>query len=184
LMVDGHDTAAATLAARWAREAGMPVVLDIDRAYPQIQALLETSDYVISTGEFPSRLTGEKDVLKALREMQRRFKCCLTGTTLGKSGVVAWDGKRFYYVPGFLVKAIDTTGAGDIFHGAFLYGVVKGWDVERNLEFSCAAAALACTAVGARDGIAPVAEIEHLMKTGARSERVYSDEELERAGKK
>jgi len=183
LMVDGHDTAAATQAARWAREAGIPVILDIDRAYPGIQALLEASGYVISTGEFPTRLTGEHDALKALREMQKQFKCCLTGTTLGKLGVVAWDGKRFYYVPGFVVRAIDTTGAGDIFHGAFLYGMVQGWGVERNLEFSCAAAALACTAVGARDGIAPVAEIEHLMETGERSKRMYSSEELERAGK-
>jgi sulfofructose kinase len=181
LILDGHDTAAAIQAARWAREAGMPVVLDIDKDYPGLQVLLENTDYIISSREFPLRISGEGDLLKALRELHAKFKCRLMGATLGKLGVVIWDGRRFFYARGFEVRAIDTTGAGDIFHAAFLFGLVKGWDMERILEFSCAAAAFACGGVGARGGIAPLAEIEHLISSGRRSAFAYEERDLARA---
>ncbi|MGH9795024.1 MAG: carbohydrate kinase family protein [Candidatus Acidiferrales bacterium] len=74
----------------------------------------------------------------------------------------------FLYCPAYQVEARDTTGAGDIFHGAFLYALLAGWPLPRALDFSCAAAGLNCTALGARGGIRPVAEIEWLMRTGAR----------------
>ena len=180
LFVDGHDTAAATQAAMWAQEAGIPVVLDIDRAYPRVQGLLEVSDYVLSSREFPARLTGHHDLLKALREIRAEFKCKLMGATLGKAGVIAWDGERFFYSPGFAVKAVDTTGAGDIFHGALVYGLTRGLDIERLLEFSCAAAGLACTAVGSRGHIAPLDEIQHLIGTGERHPALYDDRQLAR----
>ena len=183
LLVDGHDTAAATQAARWAREAGIPVVVDVDDKYLGVQVLLEHADFVIASREFPARLTGESDLLKALREIRAEFKCRLSGATLGKDGVIAWDGSRFFYTRAFDVRAIDTTGAGDIFHAAFVYGVVKGWPSERLLEFGCAAAGLACTAIGARGGIASVGEIEHLIRTGARHAAGYEERELLRAAR-
>ena len=84
-------------------------------------------------------------------------------------GALAWDGCRFLPCPAFAVNAVDTTGAGDIFHGAFVYGLLQNWPMERILEFSCAAAGLNCTALGARGGIKPVAEIERLMREGRRT---------------
>jgi sulfofructose kinase len=173
LLVDGHDTAAAAEAARIAREARIPVVADLDNLYAGVQVLLEYVDFLIASRGFPERLTGEKDLLKSLPEIMRRFKCRVTGVTLGRLGALAWDGNRFHYSAGYVTKAVDTTGAGDIFHGAFVYSVLNGWPLERSFDFSCAAAALNCVALGARGGIGSVDEIEHLMASGARSESPF-----------
>lgn len=183
LLVDGHDTSAAACAAGWAQQAGLPVTVDVDSKYVGVEVLLEHADFVISSREFPARFTGDADLFKSLPKIHAEFKCRLIGATLGKSGVLTWDGQKFHYARAFNVRAIDTTGAGDIFHAAFLYGVVKGWPTDRLLEFSCAAAGLACTAVGARAGIATLREIEHLMETGHRHAPVYEVDELERVTK-
>ncbi len=130
LLVDGHDTGAATQAAKWAHEAKVLVIGDFDNRYPGVEALLEYVDFVITSKDFPERLTGETDLLKSLPKVKAKFKCRLTGTTLGRLGVIAWDGVRFHLCPGFRVRTVDTTGAGDIFHGAFAYGLVRGLDVD------------------------------------------------------
>ncbi|QNI30932.1 carbohydrate kinase family protein [Alloacidobacterium dinghuense] len=168
LHVDGHDTAAATVAARWARAAGIPVVGDLDELYPGVEELLENIDYLIVSRDFPCRLTGEVDLEKALHRMQRRYGCRLTAATLGPDGVLAWDGKQFHHTPAYCVPVVDTTGAGDIFHAGFIYGLLQGWPLDRQLDFACAAAALNCMASGARGGIQSVEEIESLMVTGSR----------------
>jgi sulfofructose kinase len=179
LLVDGHDTDAAAQAARWAREEKIPVVGDFDNQYPGVEVLLEFVDIPITSKDFPGRLTGETDLLKALPAIFRRFKCRLTAATLGRFGVVAWDGQKFLQVPGFRVRAVDTTGAGDVFHGAFLYGLIKNWSLKEALEFSCAAAALNCTAPGARGHIATLDEIGALRKSVDRSESAYPKKSLE-----
>lgn len=178
LLVDGHDTAAAIRATRWARGEGIPVVGDFDNRYPEVEALLENVDFVITSREFPERLTGDGSLLKSLPEIFDRFKFYLIASTIGRLGVLAWDGSRFILCPGFRVKAVDTTGAGDIFHGAFLFGLVRGMTIEEILEFSCAAAALNCMAVGARGGIATLSKIAKMRRNGERSERAYSDTAL------
>jgi sulfofructose kinase len=181
LIVDGHDTEAAARAARWAREENIPVVGDFDNRYPGVEALLEYVDFIITSKDFPERLTGEKNLLKSLPMIFREFKCRLTAATFGRLGVLAWDGTRFLLCPGFRVQATDTTGAGDIFHGAFLYGLLSDWKLEETLEFSCAAAALNCTGPGARGRIATLDEIASLRRTGERSEIAYSPEVLDEA---
>jgi sulfofructose kinase len=172
LLVDGHDTQAAARAARWAREDGIPVVGDFDNRYPGVEVLLEYVDYPITSKDFPERLTGEANLLKSLPKIHARFKCHLTASTLGRSGVIAWDGARFIQCPAFRISPVDTTGAGDIFHGAFLYALVQGWPVDEMLEFSCAAA------MGARGGIASLKKIESLRRSGTRSELPYTDAHL------
>lgn len=166
LHVDGWDTAAATLAATWAREAGIPVVADLDELYPGVEQLLEKIDYLIVSRDFPGRLTGETDLETALRRMQSRFGSTLTAATLGHEGVLTWDGRNILHAPAYRVPVADTTGAGDIFHAGFIYGLLQGWSLDRQLDFACAAAALNCTAVGARGGIKSVNEIEALIQSG------------------
>jgi sugar/nucleoside kinase (ribokinase family) len=170
LHVDGHDTAAATLAAGWARAAGVPVVADLDDIYPGVDALVEKIDYLVASRDFPGRLTGESNLKTALREIQTRYGCVLTAATLGPDGVLAWDGDRFHYAAAYRVPVVDTTGAGDIFHAGFIYGLSQGWALERQLDFSCAAAALNCMHEGARGGIRSVEAIETLMATTPRYE--------------
>jgi sugar/nucleoside kinase (ribokinase family) len=94
----------------------------------------------------------------------------LTAATLGTDGVLAWDGSRFHHSAAYRVQVVDTTGAGDIFHAGFIYALLQGWPLERQLDFSCAAAAMNCMAAGARGGIQSVAAIDNLMATASRYE--------------
>ncbi|MGA2416485.1 MAG: PfkB family carbohydrate kinase [Candidatus Sulfotelmatobacter sp.] len=168
LHVDGHDTAAATAAAGWAQAAGIPVIADLDDLYSGVEALLEKLDYVITSRDIPGRLSAEPDLTKSLPALQRGYGCRLAAATLGQDGVLAWDGTTFHYASAFRVTAVDTTGAGDIFHAGFIYGLLQGWPLQRQLDFACAAAALNCTAVGARGGIQSVDNIEKLILAGDR----------------
>jgi sulfofructose kinase len=168
LHVDGYDTDAAIVAATWAREANIPVIADLDELYPNVEALIDNVDYLIVSRDFPSRLMAEPDLEQALRKMQRRYSCRLAAATLGQEGVLAWDGKRLLHTPAYRVSVVDTTGAGDIFHAGFIYGLLQDWPLDRQLEFACAAAALNCTAVGARGGIHSLEGIAGLITTGAK----------------
>jgi len=168
LHVDGHDTAAATLAATWARAAGIPVIADLDELYPGVEELIENIDYLIVSRDFPIRLTSEQNLEKALKLIQGHYGSTLVAATTGEEGVVAWDGKKLHHTPAYCVSVVDTTGAGDIFHAGFIYGLLQNWPLARQLDFACAAAALNCTAVGARGGIQPLETVEDLMKSGSR----------------
>jgi sulfofructose kinase len=168
LHLDGHDTAAAITAARWARAAGVPVIADLDELYPGVEDLLVLIDDCIVSRDFPCRLMDQPDLALALRQMHTRYGCRLTAATLGPEGVLAWDGDRLHAAPAYQVPVVDTTGAGDIFHAGYIYGLLQGWPLPRRLDFACAAAALNCTATGARGGIQSPAAIEALMQTGTR----------------
>src|SRR6266404_2260021 len=159
LHLDGHDTPAATTAANWAREANIPVIADLDELYPGVDSLLPLIDFLIS---------GESDLRKSLPAVRAKYNARLTAATLGPEGVLAYDGAQFHYAPAFRVETVDTTGAGDIFHAGFIYGLLQGWPLPPQLEFACAAAALNCTGIGARGHIAPIPEIERLIATGQR----------------
>jgi len=174
LHVDGHDTAAAVVAAGWARDADVPVIADLDDLYPGVEALLMKVDYLVTSRDIPGRLSGEPDLRRSLPAVRNRFGCRLAAATLGHEGVLAWDGSRFHYAPAFQVKPVDTTGAGDIFHAGFIYGLLHGWPLPRQLEFACAAAAGNCTALGARGGIQSLESIEALIAAGARHASVFA----------
>jgi sulfofructose kinase len=163
LHVDGFETAAATQATMWAREAGIPVIADLDETYAGIDDLIANVDYLIVSRDFPSRLTRERNLEQALRKIKNRYGCKLAAATLGADGVIAWDGEDFHLNPAYHVPVTDTTGAGDIFHAGFIYGLLQEWPLVQQLDFACAAAALNCTCSGARGGIKDVEAIEQLM---------------------
>ncbi len=165
LLVDGFETAAATQAASWARAAGIPVIADLDETYPGVEDLIANVDYLIVSRDFPTRLTGERHLEQALRAAKKRYGCTIAAATLGADGVLAWDGRQFHMSAAYRVPVVDTTGAGDIFHAGFIYALLQGRPLERQLDFACAAAALNCTCSGARGGISSVEAIEKLMAT-------------------
>ena len=138
--VDGHPCAPAAAAARWAREAGAVVTADLDNLYPGVEALLEHIDFMIGSRDFPERLLGIPDLLNRCRRSRAASAAAWPGATLGRDGVLAWDGIRFHYCPAFRVDAVDTTGAGDVFHAGFAYSLLRGDTLPVILEFSCAAA--------------------------------------------
>lgn len=168
LHIDGCDSAACAQAARWARKAGIPVTADLDTVYKKVEQIFPLIDYLIASANFLPAVTGHNDPFRVLEYMAREYKVLAPGMTLGRDGALVFSEGRFHYSPGFVVETVDTTGAGDVFHGAFAYGLLRGWEIERILDFANAMAALNCTRVGARGGIATVAEAEKLMVTGAR----------------
>ena len=168
LQLDGCDVEAALVAARWARRARIPVVADLDTVYKKVEKLFPYIDYLIASTQFLPAVTGHADPFKVLENMAREFRVGTPGMTLGRDGALVYHAGRFIYSPGFVVETVDTTGAGDVFHGAFAYALLAGWDIARALDFSNAMGALNCTAIGARGGIKSQAEAEHLMATGTR----------------
>lgn len=168
LHLDGCDVEAALLAARWAREAGATVVADLDTVYKNVEKLFPYIDYLIASANFLPAVTGRDDPFKVLEFMAREYGVSNPGMTLGREGALVYSQGRFHYSPGFVVETLDTTGAGDVFHGAFIYGLVAGWAIDRILDFSNAMAGLNCTRLGARGGIATIPEAENLMATGRR----------------
>ncbi len=165
--VDGYG-AAATQLARFARAVGIPVTADLDSLVPGIEELMDQVDYLIGSEGFPAAYTGKSDLFEALAEIRGRhprFK--LVAATLGRDGVLALERDRFLHRTAYQVRCRDTTGAGDVFHGAFAYALLEGWPMERVLDFSNAMAALNCQELGARGGIATREHAEHLMAEGA-----------------
>ena len=173
LHIDGHDTAAVEHAARIARAAGIPVTVDVDTIYHGFDRVLPHVDYLIASSEFPIQWTNESDPFRALEMIQREYKMRVAAMTLGAHGSLALEAGKFFYSPAFVVNCVDTTGAGDIFHGAFCYAVLQRMPLREALDFSNAMAALNCTALGARGGIRSRAEAIALM---ARAERRSSRE--------
>jgi sulfofructose kinase len=175
LHIDGHDTAAVSRAAEIARRHQIPVTVDVDTIYPGFDRVLPNVDYLVASSEFPSRWTGEPDPFRALARIQDEYGMRVAAMTLGADGSLARVEGRFVYSPGFVVDCIDTTGAGDVFHGAFCYAVIESMPVREALEFSNAMAALNCTALGARGHIASVGEAQALMRdAGRRSKREFA----------
>lgn len=159
LHLDGCDTAAALQAARWAREAGMPVVIDIDEIYDEsTHELLRAVDYLIASSDFA----------EDPRELADRYGCGVVGITRGADGAVFWDGSRRIESPAFKVPTADTTGAGDVFHGGFIYGLIRNLNLEDTIRFAHAVAAMKCMQIGARRGIPTLSEVqEFLSKMGS-----------------
>jgi sulfofructose kinase len=164
LHIDGHDTPAVEKAAGIARGLGIPVSVDVDTIYHGFDRVLGSIDYLIASSEFPVQWTNERDPFRALEMIQKEYKMTVAGMTLGAHGALARVDGRFIYSPAFVVNCVDTTGAGDVFHGAFCYALLEGMSMRDALEFSNAMAALNCTRVGARGGIATANEARALME--------------------
>ena len=165
LIVDCHETAAAAQAARYAREAGVPTVIDVEKVRPGIADLLQHIDVIITAQDFPTALTGHEDLGRALAMMAKEFPARVVCATLGEDGSLARCGGREIRTPAFQVDCVDTTGAGDVFRGGFVAGCLQSpdADVEDVLEYANAVAALNCRALGARAGIPTPREVDELL---------------------
>ena len=129
-----------------ARAAGTIVSADIDNVYEGLPELLPLIDVLISSKEFPRLLTGIDDSRAALVEIKARYGCALVGLTKGGRGATVLCEGTFLETPAFQVPGgcVDTTGAGDAFHGGFLYGLLQNENIETSLRIGCAVAALGC----------------------------------------
>jgi sugar/nucleoside kinase (ribokinase family) len=160
--LDGHDIDAALQCARWAKEEEIPIVVDLDKVEPLTSELIKEVDFVITSSRFPMLFTGISDQKKALLELQKHTSGFLCAT-LGHEGAMALVNGEFLSIEGLKVKSVDTTGAGDIFHAGFIYGLLQNWEVAEILRFANAAAALKCQDLGGRKGIPTLEETQKFL---------------------
>jgi len=166
LLLDDIEISAGIEAARIARDAGIRVVLDAGTPRDGIEKLIGMSDEVVMAEKFPFRLTGERDYRQSLRAVMKMGPKRVT-VTLGENGACCLDGTAWIEQPAFPVNAVDTTGAGDVFHGAYVFGLLEDWDIRKTLRFAAAVAALKTRRVGGRTAIPTLDEAMTFMEAGS-----------------
>jgi len=163
LHLDGHQTRAALAAAKLARAHGVVVSIDAGTLVPDIEKLLAQCDLIIASEKFAARYTGEATPRSALKKLFAD-SCRFAAVTLGRKGSVGFDGKRFFTCPPFDVTVVDTTGAGDVYHGAFAFAYATGRPWTECMRFATVVAALKCTRFGGRTGIPSLKTTQSFMR--------------------
>jgi sulfofructose kinase len=160
--VDDVDVEASLAAARAGRDAGRIVTSDIDQLTPRTRELVDAVTVPILAEHVPAAMTGITDIESALRALRRPHHRMLC-VTLGSRGSALLAGDAVYRAPAPQVEVVDTTGAGDVFRGAFIYALLRGDAPGDLLRFANAAAAVSCTREGAIDGVPSLADVERLL---------------------
>ncbi|KPJ88596.1 MAG: hypothetical protein AMS17_04900 [Spirochaetes bacterium DG_61] len=165
LLLDFYHEEASLTAAQIARKKGIPVVIDAESVKPLSSQIMANATHVVASRSFALRYTGlppTSDVEVVLEELLRMVHCPFVCITMGEQGAIGGerDSRRRYRQKAYPIEVVDTTGAGDVFHGAFSYFLSKGSSMEEILRYSSASAALACREMGGRKGIPTMGELE------------------------
>ena len=164
LHLDGRDIEANIFLAKKARKDGSEVILDLGSLRENIESLFPYVDYLVVSKKFAYDYTGLKDLSQACLELKKiGFKCVVI--TLSEKGCLWTDSQKVNYFPGFKIDVVDTTGAGDVFHGGFIYGLLRKWRMGKIIQFASACAALKCRKLGGREGIPTLKEVENFLKS-------------------
>ncbi len=157
LLLDGLMEDASQAAAELAKDSGVPVLLDAGSMRPGMLELAKTSDYIVTSESFARAVASSPDkALKELRTLNPQAKAITI--TLGKEGSITCAKDKRIFRDAYKINTIDTTGAGDVFHGGFAYAIINGWPIEKTIEFASAMAALKCQQPGGRTGIPTLKE--------------------------
>ncbi len=168
LHLDGHQTQAAFAAAAIVKAAGGLVSLDAGTFRPDLAELARQCDIVITSERYATAFLGADDPDRAARAIQAQGPR-LAAVTLGRRGWVACDGRTLLRGNAFSVPVVDTTGAGDVFHGAFCVAWLETEDLRYSLSFAAGAAALKCRRLGGRAGIPTRPELDEFLRRNAGS---------------
>lgn len=153
LMVDGNELENAVKGAKIARDSGCKVLYDAGGLYKNVEKLLPYADILIPSEEFALGHTGKTTAEDAAKCLFDKYSPEVVVITQGVKGGIIYDGKDIKSYPSFKVDAVDSNGAGDVFHGAFAFSVSMGYNYYKSCVFSSAVSALKCTKLGARDGV-------------------------------
>ena len=164
LMVDGNDLENAVYGAKVAKKFGTKVLYDAGGLYEGIEDLLPYSDILIPSEEFALAHTGRKTAEQAAKRLFDLYSPEIVVVTQGVKGGILYDGNDLKTYPSFKVDAVDSNGAGDVFHGAFAFSVISGYNFYDSCVFSSAVSAIKCTKLGARDGVPSYTEVVKFLK--------------------
>jgi len=164
LHMDAREPEINILAAQWAKKQNAEVCLDVGSLRGEVEKVFPYVDHLIVSKRFACGFVKTSDPFVACRElMKKRFKTVVV--TTGEAGCICGAGNKIFHSPGFKVKGVDTTGAGDVFHGAFIYGLLKKWSLKKIVRFANACAAMKCRRLGGRAGIPSLREVESFMES-------------------
>jgi ribokinase len=167
LHLDGTHGEASIHAARWMHEAGKTVVLDAaktDKPVPKWQeVLVAETDVLICGSGFGTMLTGHEDIRQSGRTILNKGPRIVVQTE-GVDGSYTVTAEEEFHTPAFKVNVVDTTGAGDVFHGAYLVGLAWGWDLGKTAVFASAVSAIHCTVLGNRKGIPTIEQVDGFLR--------------------
>ncbi len=158
LLTDGLFPEASLAACKAAKDAGVQVFVDAGSLREGMLELARLSDYYLASEVFAKALVGNNKAAEACHKLAE-FGPRVVGVTLGKKGYVALIDGRTIERPAYKVKAVDTTGCGDVFHAGFMYGVIRGWNVEKSLDLGAWSAAMVSRKLGGRAGIPTLKEL-------------------------
>lgn len=161
LLLDGLMLEASLYVLKKAKEKNIPVMLDAGKLREGMIELASICDYVVCSEEFAKELRGESNPFepeKAIMHMKSLGAKVIT-ITLGERGSITASQDEVFHTPAFKVDVVDTTGAGDVFHGGYIYGLLQGWDIKEVVRFASAFAALKCRQLGGRAGIPTLKEV-------------------------
>jgi ribokinase len=163
LHLDAREPEINVLIAQWAKKQNAQVSLDVGSLRKGVDKVFPYVDHPIVSKRFACGFTKTADPFEGCEKLMRRgFKTVVV--TIGEHGCVCASEEKIFHSPGFGVKVIDTTGAGDVFHGAFIYGLLRRWPLRRTARFANACAAMKCRKLGGRAGIPTLKEVERFMR--------------------
>ncbi len=166
LFLDHFHVKAGWAAAEWIHESGGLVVVDAERFTSGFGHTLRYADYIIASRKFAEAVTDASNPVRAARRFHQQIGGNVI-VTAGASGAYCKTSDQEFHQPAFKVDVVDTTGAGDVFHGAFMVGLAQGWSLPKILEFASAAAAMKCRSLGGRAGIPTMDEVAAFLQEQA-----------------
>lgn len=164
LMVDGNELEAAIEGAQCIHDAGGKVLYDAGGLYDGVECLLPYADYLIPSMEFALGHTGCQTVEAAAEKLFDLYHPEVVVITCGKEGGYMYDGEKGVKYPIYPAKVVDSNGAGDVFHGAFAAGLMKGYSPLKCCHFASAVSGLKCTGVGARESVPDFETVKTYLK--------------------
>jgi sulfofructose kinase len=164
LHTDGLMVEASIEGARQAKEMGLTVVMDAGTLREGYRELISLVDVLIASERFCSALVSTHEPIHKALETLSQWGPEEVVITLGPKGSIGWRGGETLSQKAFPIDAIDTTGAGDVYHGAYVYGLLKGWNMAECMRFASAASSLKCMEMGGRKGIRNLEETLNFMK--------------------
>lgn len=157
-------TPAASAACKAAKSAGVPISVDADALFPGLEEILQMANIFMPARDIATQLIGEEDPVTAGKAIMEKFQLDLVVVTRGKDGSVTITPKETVHAEGFEINALDTTGAGGVFQGAYLYGFLQGWPIHRAARFANAAAALMCSGMNGWGDIPTSDKVEEFIR--------------------
>ncbi len=162
LHLDGLMIESSLDAAKCARNAGVKVVVDAGSMRDGLLELANIADYFIASEDFTSQYYKGIDPKAAAMELLKQGAKTVI-VTMGEKGSICVTRENYFHQPAFKINAVDTTGCGDVFHGAFIFGLLQKWDLNKTVRFASATAALKCREVGGRKAIPSLSHVEKFL---------------------